>query len=326
VTAVRKAEEPGPRDDGLDAGAPLAEPGEPTEAQGAAVELGRCDVLRVGRADRPVAVLIAGWRARFVFEPLVERLPDEVGVVVISLYPTTAHDRADLIEDILGCSRYVERVLTSLPAGLAERALALLGYSRSGLVAHEVASRLAAGGREVLVHVFVDTVYPGQEARLGPQVRSRKDTYGTLVRSLRFDLVLKRLRNALVARARRASMRAGRSLLRSAGVPDERVEDPVVLVPIRPLTEDDYAPGPVAHPVLIYRASLSDPSLTTERWSAVVPHLEEVVVEGRHMGEGFVLGRQRIGQIAGDLSRRLGGPDSRPVEAPAGASAIDAAV
>jgi hypothetical protein len=181
----------------------------------------------------------------------------------------------------------------------------------------------------VLVHVFVDTVYPGQEARLRPQVRSRKDTYGTLVRSLRFDLVLKRLRNALVARARRTSLRVGRSLLRSAGVPDERIADPVVLVPIRPLTEDDYVPGPVAHPVLIYRASLSDPSLTTERWRVVVPHLEEVVVEGRHMGEGFVLGRQRIGQIAGDLSRRLAGadpPGPREGQASVGPSPVDAAV
>jgi hypothetical protein len=115
--------------------------------------------------------------------------------------------------------------------------------------------------------------------------------------------VLKRLRNAALVRARRAALRAGTSLLRTAGVPPDRV---IVRGPVRPLTEDDYTPGPVDHDVLVYRASLSDPAYTTERWREVIPHLEEVVVEGEHTGDDGVLGRQRIDQIADDLSRRLG--------------------
>ena len=271
----------------------------------ASAAVGRTDVLSTGRSDRPVVVLVAGWKARFIFEPLVERIPAELGVVVISLYPTSDTDLTAIIDDIPRSVDYVDDTLRALPDGLDRRPLAILGYSRSGLVAHEVASRLRADGRDVLVHVLVDTVFPGREvARGDARSRGRAATYRTLLSSGRYDAVAKRLRNAADARGRRTARRVGTILLRTTGVPETSV---VERGRVRLLTEDDYAPGSVTHPVLVYRASLSDPTRTTERWREVVPHLEEVVVAGEHGGDEGVLGRNRIDQIAADLSRRLGG-------------------
>ena len=42
----------------------------------------------------------------------------------------------------------------------------------------------------------------------------------------------------------------------------------------------------------------------TARWREVLPHPDEVVVEGELTGDEGVLGRERIDQIAEDLSRR----------------------
>ena len=79
---------------------------------------------------------------------------------------------------------------------------------------------------------------------------------------------------------------------------------------MQPLTEVDYSPGRVDHPVRLYRASESDSSRTTARWREVIPDLVEVVVEGRHGGEEGVLGRERVREIAADLAWRLEALDS----------------
>lgn len=266
---------------------------------------GHVDVVRDGDAPQPILLLVGGWNALFVYQPLVDVLPSGVGVVVVGLTPSADDPFSPVLDDIAGSAAFVidSGAVTAVTGD--HRPLVLLGYSRAGLIAYEVASRLDPETSAVGLRVMVDTIYPGEETRRPELVAAaRRVKYRRLIESRAYATVARQITASALARARRVALRVGTAIMRLAGDRPSEIRLPGE---VRSLTEDDYSPPHTDFPVLLYRASTSEEARTTHRWQEVAVDLTEVVIEGRHGGDASILGDDRVDEMAADLSRRLAG-------------------
>lgn len=105
-------------------------------------------------------------------------------------------------------------------------------------------------------------------------------------------------------RARRLAARVGRGLLTFSGtaLPDEPKRTSVGHFPVESL---GHRIGSIDVPVVLYRASTTNPRRTIDRWRGVTSDLDDVVVPGRHRGFDSIMGPDRVELIGQDLSRRL---------------------
>ena len=261
----------------------------------------RLDPIRLVDGS-PLALLIGGWNAMFVYDRLVRRLPHDVSVVVAAVLPDDERDLSPVIVDIPDRADDVLAAVVRERLDLEGRPIALVGYSRAGHVAHEVAGRMRAAGLDVRLHALVDTVFPGEEVRRPELVAAaRRRKYRALLESHSYGAISRELAAKALARVRAALGALGTAMVEwGSGAPPALVEPPIT--PLDPL---DYAPGAVDDDVVLYRASSSEPERTTMRWREVVPQLVEVVVEGSHGGEESLLRTDRVSALADDLTARL---------------------
>lgn len=264
---------------------------------------GQVTVVREGHDRRPILLLIGGWNALFVYDPLIRHLPEEIGVIAMSLAPSDEDPLSTVLDDIQGSATFIAGAAAEVVRDRPGRPLVPLGYSRGGLVAYDFAQRFDTRPGAVRLQVLVDTIYPGEETRRPELVAAaRRVKYRRLIESKAYGSAIKELGASLVARVRRIAVRAGRALMSVAD--DERSE---ARLPgeIRSLTEDDYLPPRSDVPVVVYRASTSEAERTTDRWREVATDVTEVVIEGRHGGETSILQGDRVDELATDLTRRL---------------------
>ena len=61
---------------------------------------------------------------------------------------------------------------------------------------------------------------------------------------------------------------------------------------------------PIDAPIVLYRASTTNPARTIAHWSQLLPNLSDVVVAGRHRGFDSIMATGRVEAIANDLAAR----------------------
>lgn len=263
--------------------------------------LHQLEVLQHGLPGAPMVLMSAGWNARFVYAGLASLLPATIGVGVLIAYPYPGANEGPVLDAVEDRAAGFEQLL--LDAGLAaidNRPVVPLGYSRGGLVSHELAVRLTARGVDVPLEVLIDTLFPGEE-RERREINSlnRRSKYRTMAESRQFATM-----------AREVKKRAGKRVraMRTSSVSHQLVQR---VAPARfgleaaPLSQDDYSPPPVQHRGLVYRASETVSAWTTDRWREVIPVVDEVVVEGRHTPPNSIMEPGRIDHIGVDLAARL---------------------
>ena len=261
------------------------------------------EVLIPGDAGSPLVVLIGQWNARFDYRHLIERLPAGAGVAVATLPAGNRFLGLEVLRDFDGSAAFIvssDVVTNALEDG---RPLVVMGSSRAGHVAHEVARSLAETGRPVALEVLVDTIYPGREVTVREgRARKRRAKYRKIWESR--DVA--RLLREIVRKAGDRCMLAFRRVQTAIHVLlTDEVPATAVAAPPDPLLEAGYTPAPVGHPVVYYRASQTAPADSTVAWREAAPHLIEVVVDGTHGGQESVLQADRVEMMAVDLAERL---------------------
>ncbi len=106
-------------------------------------------------------------------------------------------------------------------------------------------------------------------------------------------------------RVRRIAGRVGRRLLAFSGatLPEEPKRTSVGHFPVDSLAHEITS---IDVPLVVYRASATNPRRTIERWSEVADDLDAVLIPGRHRGFDSIMGPGRVEAIGADLATRLG--------------------
>jgi thioesterase domain-containing protein len=127
--------------------------------------------LREADGDTTVALIHPIGGTLFCYADLVRQLPDKVEVV--------GCERRGPLDDSL--DQLADRYAGALVAAVPERRLVLAGWSLGGVLAHAVAARLTARGREVAGVALLDTLAPCADgdrerlASLAARLRARTD-------------------------------------------------------------------------------------------------------------------------------------------------------
>ena len=66
-----------------------------------------------------------------------------------------------------------------------------------------------------------------------------------------------------------------------------------------------HEPTPPGVPMVLVRASTTNPARTLDRWRTVAPDLADVVVQGRHRGYDSIMHADKVGAIAAEIARRM---------------------
>jgi thioesterase domain-containing protein len=261
------------------------------------------EVLNEGDPRRVLLVLIGAWNARFTFEPLIQQLPPEVGMAVVTLPAGNRFLGLAVLRDFHESANFVVESPPVREAIAGGRPIAVLGNSRAGHVAHEVGLALAAEGHPVAFEALVDSIYPGRElTERGSRSIRRRAKYRAIWESRDLQRLAREIPRKLADRVRLLVSRIHTviSLLLRDEVPASSAAPPA-----EPLLESDYTPGPVHHPVVYYRASQTDPADSSTPWRAVAPQLTEVAIDGAHFGPDGILVGQGADRVAEDLLVRL---------------------
>lgn len=261
------------------------------------------EVLNDGDPHRELVIFIGAWNARFTFEPLIQQLPREVGVAVVTLPAGNRFLGLAVLQDFHESAKFVVESPPVREAIVSGRPIAVLGNSRAGHVAHEVGCALASEGQPVTFEALVDTIYPGRElTERGSRSIRRRAKYRAIWESRDLQRLVREIPRKLADRVKLLVSRihTAISLLLKDEVPASAVAPPA-----EPLLESDYTPGPVHHPVVYYRASRTDPADSSTPWQAVAPQLTEVIIDGAHFGPGGILVGQGADRIAEDILGRL---------------------
>lgn len=238
---------------------------------GESVPATRLRLLHEAHSDATVFLVPGIGGSAMELQPLARALPLRVfGLEAPGLHPGEAPCRS--VEEM--AHRYLAEIRALEPTG----PYYLAGYSFGGLVAYEIAQRLASDGAELALLVLLDTT---PHERFWPA-------------NARLEYVLRRGRRAL-RRLRRTRVGAWHALAREAAVAlhallfeRERVADiaapnslpdlPAALMRVRAAAFEAFAryrPQPIHVPVLLIRSDLAfadrcDPVLI---WSRLAPEL-----------------------------------------------------
>ncbi|MDH4169199.1 MAG: amino acid adenylation domain-containing protein, partial [Acidimicrobiia bacterium] len=245
--------------------------------------------LRRSGTATPLLAISPGGGHVLGYEPLVQALPMDIPVWGLRLPGSDSREQpAATVEALV--DRFEREVSTRFPVG----PLQLVGFSTGGLGAYELARCLARRGRTVELVVLIDTVFPGRQHAVSDR-RQR-------VR----DLLAQRDLRALVADAWDAAHRRGSPLwagvrrrwsaARGTTVSPTLNEAYLYRAAHRAATA--YRPGPYDGPVLVVRASQTDPELTSTPWTTLAPAARVEVVDGSHFGDGGLMRGEPVRRIA----------------------------
>jgi amino acid adenylation domain-containing protein len=252
--------------------------------------------FRAGTPDGPLVLMTPAWDDVFGYRDLAASLPDDIAAVALAYVEQPGHRVVTTVDAVVDA--FVPRALELLQG---RSSVAIVGWSVGGVVAAELANRLTATGREVAFVAMVDTFFPGEERHLWS---NRWWKYKSMVRPGALAEIGTELRLMVERRTRRLAGSVGRRLLAYAGVelPDQPRRTSVGHFPVDSL---GHPIGPIDVPVVLYRASTTNPRRTIEKWRSVSRELVDVVVPGRHRGFDSIMGPGRVDAIARDLAGRL---------------------
>jgi thioesterase domain-containing protein/acyl carrier protein len=272
--------------------------GEPSETDSPAHRDGAFQMvqLRAGSGSGPLIVLTPAWDDVFGYHDLAAAFPDDVTVVALA-YIESLDDRLVKTVDEL-VTEFLPRISEDVAA---DRPVAIVGWSIGGVVAAELAERLAAEGRGVRFVALIDTFFPGEERHLWS---NRWWKYKSLLRPRTLPAALRELRVMARRRIERAAGTVGRRLIIWAGgeALTEAARTSVGGFPVEALGH------PIAHvgtPMVFFAATTTNPARTFEKWRAITEEMTVVEVVGRHRGHDSIMGATRAGRIAGDLVDRV---------------------
>jgi amino acid adenylation domain-containing protein len=258
--------------------------------------------FRDGAPGGPLVVLAPSWFDVFGYQDLAFAFADDVRVdaLVYVQQPgtppvTTVADMADGFEPLAA----------AMVDGRTD--VAIVGWSVGGVVAAELANRLTAEGRTVRFVGMVDTYFPGEVRHVWS---NRWWKYRSMLRPGATSEIVAEIGVTIRRRARRVAGRVGRRLVAWSGspLPPEAVRSPVgTKVP----PEAQYHPlASIDVPLVLYRASTTNPARTIEKWRTLAPSLDDIVIEGRHRGFDSIMEAGKVDRIADDVDRRLRPPTS----------------
>ena len=177
----------------------------------------------------------------------------------------------------------------------------VVGWSFSGVVAIELADRLRAAGVHVAATGMVDTFFPGQERHLWS---NRWWKYKSMLHPDGLPEIARELGVMVRRRLLRVADRFGRRLLSWSGTTVPDAGPPRRSVGTFPTEAFGHRPAPIDAPIVLYRASTTNPARTIAHWSQLLPNLSDVVVAGRHRGFDSIMATGRVEAIANDLAAR----------------------
>jgi thioesterase domain-containing protein len=236
------------------------------------------------------------WDDVFGYQDLARTLPDDVAVVALSYIEQPGRPVVTTVDGV--ADAFVPLAL-DLAAGRSR--VAIVGWSVGGVVAAEVANRLVARGQDVATVAMIDTFFPGEERHLWS---NRWWKYKSMVRPGALPEVGRELQLMVARRVRRLAGGLGRRLLRFAGqeLPEQTKRTAVGHFPVESLGHPIVS---VDAPLVLYRATTTNPARTVEKWRSLAPDLVDVEVAGRHRGFDSIMGPGRVQQIGDDLTERI---------------------
>jgi amino acid adenylation domain-containing protein len=251
-----------------------------------------------GTPGGALVLLTPAWDDVFGYQDLARMFPADVAVVALTYIEQPGRPVVTTVDGVVDAFVPLARELTT-----GRSSVGVVGWSVGGVVAAELANRLSAGGQDVTFVAMVDTFFPGEERHLWS---NRWWKYKSMLRPGALPDVGRELQLMVMRRVRRLAARLGRQLLTFSGtaVPDEPKRTSVGHFPVDSLGHEI---GSIDVPLVLYRASTTNPRRTIDRWSELTADLDDVVVPGRHRGFDSIMGPDRVDLIGGDLARRLRG-------------------
>jgi amino acid adenylation domain-containing protein len=249
-----------------------------------------------GTPGGALVLMTPAWDDVFGYQDLARTFPDDVTVIALAYIEQPGRPVVTTVDAVVDA--FVPR---ALELAVGHSSVGVVGWSVGGVVAAELANRLAAGGQDVTVVAMVDTFFPGEERHLWS---NRWWKYKSMLRPGALPDVGRELQLMVMRRVRRLAAGLGRRLLAFSGstVPDEPKRTSVGHFPVDSL---GHQIGSIDVPMVIYRASTTNPRRTIERWCELTADLDDVVVPGRHRGFDSIMGPDRVDVIGHDLTRRL---------------------
>jgi amino acid adenylation domain-containing protein len=252
--------------------------------------------FHAGRPGGPIVIMTPAWDDVFGYQDLARTLPDDAAVVALSYVEQPGRGVVTTVDGVVDA--FVPLAL-DLTAGHSR--VVIVGWSVGGVVAAELANRLVARGRDVATVAMIDTFFPGEERHLWS---NRWWKYKSMLQPGALPDVRRELQLMVARRVRRLAARLGRRLLHFAGqdLPEETKRTAVGHFPVESL---GHPIALVDAPLVLYRATTTNPARTVQKWRSLAPDLVDVEVAGRHRGFDSIMGPGRVDQIGADLSARI---------------------
>jgi amino acid adenylation domain-containing protein len=249
-----------------------------------------------GTPGGPLVLMTPAWDDVFGYRDLAQTFPSDVTVAALAYIEQPGRPVVTTIDAVADAFVPLAR---DLAAG--HSTVGVVGWSVGGVVAAELANRLVAGGQDVTVVAMVDTFFPGEERHLWS---NRWWKYKSMLRPGGVPEIGRELQLMVGRRVRRLAAHVGRRLLTFSGsvVPEEPPRTSVGHFPVESL---GHPIASVDVPLVLYRASTTNPLRTIDKWRRLSPDLDDVVVRGRHRGLDSIMGSDRVGLIGRDLCERL---------------------
>ncbi|MEM9515807.1 MAG: amino acid adenylation domain-containing protein, partial [Actinomycetota bacterium] len=253
-------------------------------------------VLREGEAGGPLVLMTPAWDEVFGYQDLAEAFPADTRVVALTYLQLPDTELVTSVDEVVE-----QFVPLAVDAADGRAAVALIGWSFSGVVAIELAARLRERGVEVVATGMVDTFFPGEERHLWS---NRWWKYKSMLHPAGVAEIGRELGVMVRRRLLKYADRLGRRLLSWSGTTVPPSGPPRRAVDTFPTAAFAHRPRSIDLPIVLYRASTTNPERTIAHWSRLLPNLDDVVVEGRHRGFDSIMATGRVEAIADDLAAR----------------------
>jgi amino acid adenylation domain-containing protein len=237
----------------------------------------------------PLFLLPTGTGHLLSYAPLVQALPAD-----LPIYGFVAPGSDGISEPLASVEEHARLFLPELLAVQPSGPYRLLGWSTGGLFAHELGRMLRDAGEDVAFVGLVDTLFPGFEHRVhGPAT----DRYRTLLA----ESGLRGVSHQLADGVRRRSLQLGRQarirLARARHRPIDIALNEHRMTAATARAMAAYRPAAGDARSVLFAASDTDPALTVEPWSRLLPALSVVPLDGAHAGPRSITGPDRVDDL-----------------------------